>query len=111
MEKRVWAGAIPVYRPSMQYTATAFTNPLRFIFGTVYRSSRDIEGDYQQAPFFVRSITYTHRFVEPVEVYLYRPLVRWTRAVSEAVGSLQAGNVSLYLLYLFAVFLVVLFLR
>ncbi len=111
VEKRVWAGAIPTYRPSMQYTATGFTNPLRFIFGAVYRSSRDIEGDYQQAPFFVRSITYAHRFVEPVEVYLYGPVVRWARAVSEVAGFLQAGNVSLYLLYLFAVFLVALFLR
>jgi NADH:ubiquinone oxidoreductase subunit 5 (subunit L)/multisubunit Na+/H+ antiporter MnhA subunit len=53
-QAKVWAGGVPEYRPSMQYTATAFTNPLRFIFGTVYQSARDIEGDYQQAPFFVR---------------------------------------------------------
>jgi hydrogenase-4 component B len=110
-QTKVWAGGVPEYRPSMQYTATAFTNPLRFIFGTVYQSARDIEGDYQQAPFFVRSVRYVHHFVEPIEVYVYAPVVRGVRALSEGVSFLQAGSVSLYLLYLFAVFLVVLFLR
>lgn len=108
---RVWAGAIPAHQASMQYTATAFTNPLRFVFGAVYRSSREIEGDYQQAPFFARSIRYTHRFIEPVETYVYLPLARGARRVSDRLSFLQAGNVSLYLLYLFVVFLVALFLR
>ena len=107
----VWAGAIPSYRPSMQYTATAFTNPLRFIFGSVYQSARNIEGDYHQAPFFARSIHYTHRFIEPIETYLYEPLVRGARSISERVSFLQAGSVSLYLLYLFVVFVIVLFIR
>jgi hydrogenase-4 component B len=108
---KVWAGGVPAYRPSMQYTATGFTNPLRFIFGTVYQSTRDIEGDYHQAPFFVRSVRYVHRFVEPIEVYVYAPVVSAMRAFSERASFLQAGSVSLYLLYLFAVFLLVLFLR
>jgi hydrogenase-4 component B len=110
-ESRVWAGAIPTYLPSMQYTATAFTNPLRFIFGGVYQSERHIEGDYHQAPFFARSIRYTHRFVEPIELYVYQPVADAARMLSERMAFLQAGNVSLYLLYLFAVFLLVLFIR
>lgn len=107
----VWAGAIPEYRPAMQYTATGFTNPLRFIFGTVYRSAREIEGDYYQAPFFARTIRYTHRFIEPVETFVYDPAVRTARLLSERMGPLQAGNVSLYLLYLFLAFLIVLFIH
>jgi hydrogenase-4 component B len=110
-ESKVWAGAIPAYLPSMQYTATAFTNPLRFIFGGVYQSERHIEGDYHQAPFFARSIRYTHRFIEPVQLYLYEPIAAGARALSERMAFLQAGSVSLYLLYMFAVFLLVLFIR
>jgi hydrogenase-4 component B len=85
---QVWAGAIPAHQPSMQYTATAFTNPLRFVFGTVYRSSREIEGDYQQAPFFARSIRYTHRFIEPVEAYIYLPVARGARLLSDRLSFL-----------------------
>ena len=107
----VWAGAIPHWEPSMQYTATGFTNPLRFIFGTVYRSTRHIEGDYEQAPFFARTVRYRHTFIEPVEEYIYGPVVRIAQRVSQRLGIFQSGNVSLYLLYLFAVFVIALFLR
>jgi hydrogenase-4 component B len=107
----VWAGAIPQWEPSMQYTATGFTNPLRFIFGTVYRSTRHIEGDYEQAPFFARTVRYRHTFIEPIEEYVYGPIVRSAQMVSQRLGIFQAGSVSLYLLYMFAVFLVALFLR
>jgi hydrogenase-4 component B len=107
----VWAGAIPHWEPSMQYTATGFTNPLRFIFGSVYRSTRHIEGDYQQAPFFARAVRYQHTFIEPIEEYVYGPIVRVALTVSQRLGIFQAGSVSLYLLYLFIVFVVALFLR
>jgi hydrogenase-4 component B len=107
----VWDGAVPEYTPGMQYTATGFTNLLRFIFGGVYRSEREIEGDYQQAPFFARTIRYSHRVVEPIETYVYRPVARGARRLSQAAAPLQAGNVSLYLLYLFLVFLVAIFVR
>jgi len=110
-ESEVWAGGIPRYRASMQYTATGFTNPLRFIFGSLYQSRREIEGDYQQAPFFARSIHYTHSFTEPIETYLYEPIVAAARRLSQQLAWVQAGSVSLYLLYLFVVFLIVLFVR
>ena len=89
-ETPVWVGAVAQRTPTMQYTATAFTNPFRSIFGGVYRSQREVEADYQQAPFFIRGIRYTHRFVEPVDTYIYQPVVplhggyliglRWCRA-------------------------------
>ena len=110
-ESEVWAGGIPRYRASMQYTATGFTNPLRFIFGSLYQSRREIEGDYQQAPFFARSIHYTHSFTEPIETYLYEPIVAAARCLSQQLAWVQAGSVSLYVLYLFVVFLIVLFVR
>ncbi len=110
-ETPVWVGAIPKAQPSMQYTATAFTNPFHSIFGGVFQAQRAIEGEYEQAPFFARSIRYVRRVVEPVEAYVYRPVVTAARSLSLAAGRLQAGSVSLYLLYLVVVFVIVLFAR
>ncbi|MGH7641001.1 MAG: proton-conducting transporter membrane subunit [Candidatus Dormibacteria bacterium] len=107
-DAEVWAGGISDYRASFQYTATGFTNPMRVIFGSVYQSRRQIEGDYRQAPHFARSIRYVHHFVEPVDAYLYAPLLRTTRGLSRRLSLLQSGSVSLYLLYVVVVFIVVL---
>lgn len=110
-ESPVWAGAVSQRTPTMQYTATGFTNPFRSIFGGVYQSQREVEADYQQAPFFVRRIRYVHRFIEPVETYIYRPVVLAARWVSERFALVQGGSLSVYVLYLFVVFVIVLLLR
>ena len=110
-ESPVWVGAVAQRTPTMQYTATAFTNPFRSIFGGVYRSQREVEADYQQAPFFIRGIRYTHRVVEPVDTYLYQPVLRAARWTSERFALVQGGSLSVYVLYLFVVFLIVLLLR
>ena len=107
-ESAVWVGAGSEYRASMQYTATGFTNLFRSTFGGVFRAQRAIEREYHQAPFFAHSVRYVRRMVEPVEAYLYRPTVAVTRRLSVAAGRLQSGHVSLYLLYLVAVFVLVL---
>jgi hydrogenase-4 component B len=110
-ETPVWVGAVAQRTPTMQYTATAFTNPFRSIFGAVYRSQREVEADYQQAPFFIRGIRYTHRFVEPIDTYIYQPVVRAARWMSDRFAFVQGGSLSVYVLYLFVVFLIVLLLR
>jgi hydrogenase-4 component B len=107
----VWIGAGGEYKASMQYTSTAFTNLFRSTFGGVFRDERAIERDYHQAPFFAHSVRYVRRVVEPVETYLYRPIVTSAGYVSAKVGRLQSGQVSLYLLYLVVVFVIVLLVR
>ncbi len=110
-ESDVWVGGYSPYHPSMQYTATAFTNLFRSTFGGVFRDRRAVEREYHQAPFFAHSVRYFRRVVEPVESYLYRPVVSGMRHASQAVGIVQNGHVSIYLLYLVIVFVVILFVR
>lgn len=110
-ESSVWIGGGSEYLASMQYTSTGFTNLFRSTFGGVFRDQREIERDYHQAPFFPHSIRYLRRVVEPVEAYLYRPTVALARRVSSAAGRLQSGHVNLYLLYVMAVFVLVLLVR
>lgn len=74
----------------------------------MFRDQRAIEREYHQAPFFAHSIHYVRRVVEPVETYLYRPVVATAGRVSALAGRLQSGHVGLYLLYLVAVFVLVL---
>jgi hydrogenase-4 component B len=108
VEHDVWVGGGYSFRPSMQYSATAFTNLFRSTFGGVFGDQRTVQQDYHQAPYYAHSVRYERRVVEPVETYLYQPLVAAAHRLSRWVSVVQAGNVSLYLLYLVAVFIVVL---
>jgi len=110
-ESEVWIGAGGEYRASMQYTSTAFTNLFRSTFGGVFRDQRAIEREFHQAPFFAHSIHYVRRVVEPVETYVYRPVVASVGRLSALAGRLQSGQVGLYLLYLVAVFVLVLLIQ
>jgi formate hydrogenlyase subunit 3/multisubunit Na+/H+ antiporter MnhD subunit len=108
VEHDVWGGAGQPFRPSMQYSATAFTNLFRSAFGGVFGDRRRVQQDYHQAPYYAHSVRYERRVVEPVDTYVYQPVVAAARRISRWVSVIQAGNVSLYLLYLVAVFIVVL---
>jgi hydrogenase-4 component B len=110
-EASVWSGAGAVYQPSMQYTPTSFTNLFRSTFGGVFRDQKAIEGDYHQPPYFAHTIRYVRRVVEPVSTYLYRPIVLAANRLSREAGRIQSGSVNLYMLYLVAVFVIVLFAR
>ncbi len=110
-EAPVWTGAGEEATPAMQYTATAFTNLFRSVFGGVFRGQRQVEGTYHQAPYFARSIHYRHRVVEPIASSLYTPAVAAARWIARQAGRLQSGSLSLYLLYLVVVFIIVLFAR
>jgi hypothetical protein len=59
----------------------------------------------------IRGIRYTHRVVEPVDTYIYQPVVRAARWMSDRFALVQGGSLSVYVLYLFVVFVIVLLLR
>ena len=85
----------------MEYTSSAFAEPLRRIFAEVYRPTEDLSiSAHPESPYFVRSITYTIQVAPRIEKVLYEPAVRAVRASAHAVRRLQSGSVHLYLLYL-----------
>lgn len=84
----------------MEYTSSAFAEPLRRIFSEFYRPAEDLSiSVHPQSRYFVRSITYTTRVAPWIEKALYDPAVRATRAAATQVRRLQGGSVHLYLLY------------
>lgn len=84
----------------MEYTATAFAEPLRRVFAELYRPTKDLSVTvHPESSLFVQSITYTSEVHPFIEQALYRPVLRAWVAVAARVRRLQGGSVHLYLLY------------
>ena len=87
--------------PRMEYTSTAFAEPLRRVFEGLYRPTRDLTIDFHpESKYFVRSIEYKSRLVSWFEAYLYRPLFALTRPLGESGRLIQSGSVHLYITYI-----------
>lgn len=85
----------------MQYTATAFAEPLRRVFAAVYRPLEDVSVDYHpDSKYFVHRIHYASDLRQSFAAYVYDPLLLAVRTVATRVRRLQSGSVHAYLLYL-----------
>ncbi|GAB4536565.1 MAG: hydrogenase 4 subunit B [Thermodesulfovibrionia bacterium] len=95
-----WDCGIPSLTPRMQYTATAFTKPIRLIFKRIYLPRRELKVSYIVKPFFVKSIEYSGEIVPFFEHYIYEPSVAFIRKAAERLRLLQSGSLHLYLGYI-----------
>jgi hydrogenase-4 component B len=95
-----WDCGIPGLTPRMQYTATAFTKPLRIIYKRIYLPSRDLKVSYLIKPFFVKSIQYGGEITPFFERYVYEPVARMINTAAGKVKLLQSGSLQLYLGYI-----------
>ena len=85
----------------MEYTATAFAEPLRRVFEELYRPTKELTIDFHpESEYFVQSIEYRVEVVPWFEKVIYDPILRATRLLSFNVRRLQSGSLHLYLLYL-----------
>ncbi len=93
----------------MEYTATAFAEPLRRVFAELYRPSRDLSIDFHpESKYFVQSIEYRSEIHPWFERVLYDPLLHGLRGAATRVRRLQGGSVHLYLVYMTLALLVLL---
>ena len=94
--------------PRMEYTATAFAEPLRRVFAELYRPSKELTIDFHpESKYFVQSIEYKSEVSSPFERWLYEPLFQLIRWLARQVRRIQAGSLHLYLAYI-AIILIVL---
>jgi hydrogenase-4 component B len=85
----------------MEYTATAFAEPLRRVFAELYRPTEDLSIDFHpESRYFVQSIAYRSEVHPWIERLLYAPAVSLLRRTAFGVRRLQAGSLHLYLLYM-----------
>jgi hypothetical protein len=95
--------------PRMEYTATAFAEPLRRVFAELYRPTKELTIDFHpESKYFVQSIEYRSEITPWFEKALYDPAVHWMKSAAKQVRRLQSGSLHLYLVYIAATLLLLL---
>jgi hydrogenase-4 component B len=95
--------------PRMEYTSTAFAEPLRRVFAELYRPTKELTIDFNpESKYFVQSIDYKSEIRPWFEEFLYEPLLRQIRRASLRVRQLQFGLLHAYLVYIFIVLMLML---
>jgi hydrogenase-4 component B len=97
----VWASGAMPGDAATQYTATAWSNPVRVVFDTFLRTRRTRE-TVAAPPGSVR-ITYASVVPAPVDDWLVLPLARALERAARWTQHLQSGRLGHYLLYLLVV--------
>jgi formate hydrogenlyase subunit 3/multisubunit Na+/H+ antiporter MnhD subunit len=93
----------------MEYTSTAFAEPLRRIFGELYRPTDDLTvTEHAGSPYHIRAITFRTQLHPWFERGIYGPLVRAAEAAAARVRALQSGSINAYLAYIVLVLVVLL---
>jgi formate hydrogenlyase subunit 3/multisubunit Na+/H+ antiporter MnhD subunit len=90
-----WDCGFPEQTSRMQDTADAFGQPIRHVFGPIYRMQRDLPGPEDPAPRYFLKVEDHHWY------WLYLPVARAAEFVSSKIALLQHGRISIYLLYSF----------
>lgn len=90
-----WDCGFPEQTPRMQDTADAFGQPIRHVFGPIYRMTRSLPGPDDASPRFTLKIEDRHWY------WIYLPVARLAEFVSARVAFLQQGRIGIYLLYSF----------
>ena len=90
-----WDCGFPEQSARMQDSADAFGQPIRVIFGPIYRITRRIPAPDDPQPRFEVKVEDRHWY------FLYLPVARLAEWLSARVGLLQRGRISTYLLYSF----------
>jgi len=96
--------------PSMQYTATGLTKPIRILFSKVLGSHREVERDFGETRYSLHSLGYEGRIKDVFEHIFYRPLIQGVLWLASQIRKLQEGSIHLYLGYLLITVIVVLIL-
>jgi formate hydrogenlyase subunit 3/multisubunit Na+/H+ antiporter MnhD subunit len=93
----------------MQYTATAFAQPIRRVFGPVWKVQEQIEVTRAEAPAtLVTGIRHQLHIHDWSWLRLYEPVGRVVLAGARRIGRLHSGSIRTYLMYSFATLLLLL---
>ena len=95
--------------PRMEYTATAFAEPLRRVFAELYRPTKELTIDFHpESKYFVQSIEYTSNIFPLFERWLYDPFLHLVKFLARQARRLQTGSVHLYIMYVSVILIILL---
>lgn len=93
----------------MQYTATAFAQPIRRVFGPVWKVQEQVEVTHAEAPAtLVTGVRHQLHISDWSWFKLYEPIGRLVLAGARRIGRLHSGSIRTYLMYSFATLLLLL---
>jgi hydrogenase-4 component B len=104
----VWDCGLERVTAANEYTATAFSKPIRMIFSALYQPTREIEAEFEVSPYFPKTIWFESEIEPAFEKRLYHPLKEWILAVATRFRAVQAGSIHAYLAYIFVTLILLL---
>ena len=104
----VWDCGLPGLSEENEYTATAFSKPLRMIFSVLYKPRREIQAVFDVSPYFPKEIHFQSQIEPTFEKRLYEPLREFIFRFSRRMRTIQAGSIHAYLAYIFVVLVLLL---
>jgi hydrogenase-4 component B len=96
-----WDCGLPGLTEENEYTATAFSKPLRMIFSVLYQPRREIQQVFDVSPYFPKEIRFESEIEPSFEKRLYVPLQEFIFRLSSRMRTIQAGSIHAYLAYIF----------
>jgi hydrogenase-4 component B len=96
-----WDCGLPGLTEYNEYTATAFSKPLRMIFAAFYQPRREIQAEFEVSPYYPTSVRFESEVDPAFETHLYSPLRDWIIARARRLQTMQAGSIHAYLAYIF----------
>ena len=97
-----WDCGYPWQTSRMQDTAEGFGQPIRHMFGAFFRMERELPEPSDSSP------RYRIHIEDRLWRALYLPIARAVRRLTDMIGFLQGGRLSVYLLYSFLTLIVLL---
>jgi hydrogenase-4 component B len=96
-----WDCGLPGLTADNEYTATAFSKPLRMIFSALYRPRREIQAEFDVSPYYPTAIRFESKIEPTFEKRLYEPVKEFILAAADRMRAVQAGSIHAYLAYIF----------
>ena len=90
-----------------EYTPTGFTQPLKRVFNSFYRSKTSTSVEAESDP-YLRKLSFETSIPDIFEDYLYRPIAKIVTGLARKGGVIQTGSIQAYLAYIFVILLILL---
>jgi hydrogenase-4 component B len=96
-----WDCGLPGLTAQNEYTATAFSKPLRMIFSALFRPRREIQAEFEVSPYYPTAIHFESEIQPAFEKHVYEPLREGILRMARRMRPIQAGSLHAYLTYVF----------
>jgi hypothetical protein len=88
--------------PRMQYTSSAFSQPLRRVFHPLYELREHTDTTPRGHPLLTPAeLTFELKVGDRSWRHAYLPLAHWIESASRQIGRIQTGNIRTYIAYSF----------